>query len=205
MYHMVYGFLFIVALLGPWVACPLADRLSNLRANNGRGMRVMLVIIMLLAAVFYSLLMCIPTVTRFDSDHKPAVSFICGPEGALLHHERCNDPACHSWDTDEVSHLPYISIRTWFFFCQVKQCSQCKLWSCSQILNCEGHACISKLNNAHRSRWIKEYHFFKSLGLQWVCLFLSQLPDLLTSGGLKHHNFNSSSIDMFSSWQKTKH
>lgn len=118
---MVCGFLFfIVALLGPWVACPLADRLSNLRANNGRGMRVMLVVIMLLAAVFYALLMCIPTVTRFDSDHKPAVSFICGPEGALLHHERCNDPACHSWDTDVVGYFPYISIKTLFFCCQVQ-------------------------------------------------------------------------------------
>lgn len=103
---MICGFpFFIVALLGPWLACPLADRLSGLRANNGRGIRVMLVLIMLLAAVFYALLLCIPTVTRFDSDHKPTVSFICGPERALLHHERCNDPACHSWDTDEVGYL----------------------------------------------------------------------------------------------------
>jgi len=97
--------LFIVALLGPWLACPLVDRLSGLRANNGRGMRVMLVFIMLLAAVFYALLMCIPTVTRFDSDHKPAVSFFCGPERALLQHERCTDPACHSWDIRKVSYL----------------------------------------------------------------------------------------------------
>ena len=65
----------------------------------------MLVFIMLLAAVFYALLMCIPTVTRFDSDHKPTVSFFCGPERALLRHERCTDPACHSWDIHEVSYL----------------------------------------------------------------------------------------------------
>jgi hypothetical protein len=65
----------------------------------------MLVFIMLLAALFYALLMCIPTVTRFDSDHKPAVSFFCGPERALLRHERCTDPACHSWDINEVSYL----------------------------------------------------------------------------------------------------
>lgn len=101
----------LVALLGPWLACPLADRLSGLRASNGRGIRVMLVLIMLLAAVFYALLMCIPTVTRFDSDHKPTVSFICGPERALLHHERCNDPACHSWDTDEVGELNLVNCQ----------------------------------------------------------------------------------------------
>jgi hypothetical protein len=101
-----------VALLGPGLACPLADRLSGLRANNGRGMRVMLVIIMLLAAVFYAVLMCVPTVTRFDSDHKPAVSFMCGPERALLHHERCNDPACHSWDMDEVCYVLYFGMKT---------------------------------------------------------------------------------------------
>jgi hypothetical protein len=102
--------LFIVALLGPWLACPLVDRLNGLRANNGRGIRVMLVFIMLLAAVFYALLMCIPTVTRFDSDHKPTLSFFCGPERALLRHERCTDPACHSWDTHEVS---YLHILVW--------------------------------------------------------------------------------------------
>jgi hypothetical protein len=62
-----------------------------------------------LAAVFYGLLMCIPTVTRFDSDHKPAVSFFCGPERALLRHERCTDPACHSWDIHEVSYLHTIA------------------------------------------------------------------------------------------------
>jgi hypothetical protein len=101
----------LVALLGPWLACPLVDRLSGLQANNGRGMRVMLVFIMLLAAVFYALLMCIPTVTRFDSDHKPAVSFFCGPEGALLRHERCTDPACHSWDTHEVGELNLINCQ----------------------------------------------------------------------------------------------
>jgi len=75
-------------------------------------MRVMLVIIMLLAAVFYAVLMCVPTVTRFDSDHKPAVSFMCGPERALLHHERCNDPACHSWDMDEVCYVLYFGMKT---------------------------------------------------------------------------------------------
>ncbi|PSN54364.1 hypothetical protein C0J52_14108 [Blattella germanica] len=81
------------------------DRMSGLRANNGRGLRVMLSVIIMLAAVFYALLMCIPTVTRFDSDHKPTVSFLCGPEGAILHHERCVHPACHSWDPKEVGEL----------------------------------------------------------------------------------------------------
>lgn len=101
----------LVALLGPWLACPLVDRLNGLRANNGRGIRVMLVFIMLLAAVFYALLMCIPTVTRFDSDHKPTLSFFCGPERALLRHERCTDPACHSWDTHEVGELNLINCQ----------------------------------------------------------------------------------------------
>ncbi|XP_069691081.1 uncharacterized protein SP1173 isoform X1 [Periplaneta americana] len=101
----------LVALLGPWLACPLADRLSGLRANNGRGMRMMLALIILLAAVFYALLMCIPTVTRFAPDHKPAVSFMCGPERALLHHERCMEPACHSWDIHEVGELNLLNCQ----------------------------------------------------------------------------------------------
>ena len=102
----------LVALLGPWVACPLADRMSGLRTNNGRGLRLMLAAILLFAGVFYALLMCIPTVTRFDPDRKPPVSFLCGTDGAILRHERCVQPACHSWDPKEVSKLPTFAIRS---------------------------------------------------------------------------------------------
>ncbi|KAJ9587951.1 hypothetical protein L9F63_018626 [Diploptera punctata] len=95
----------LVALLGPWVVCPLADRMSGLRSNNGRGLRVMLALILLLAGVFYALLLCIPTVTRFDSDHKPGVFFLCGTDDAILQHERCVQPACHSWDPKQIGEL----------------------------------------------------------------------------------------------------
>lgn len=56
-----------VALLGPAIAGPLADRLAggyggNKRSKTGTYLRVMIAICMILAAIFYSLLMVVPTV-----------------------------------------------------------------------------------------------------------------------------------------------
>lgn len=57
----------IVALIGPFVAAPLADRLAGgfggaQRSKTGRYLRVMIAICLLLAVIFYWLLQLIPPI-----------------------------------------------------------------------------------------------------------------------------------------------
>lgn len=61
----------LVALLGPLVAGPLADRLGGggtgpKNNNTGRYLRVMIALTCVLGAVFYLLLMAVPTVIRLE-------------------------------------------------------------------------------------------------------------------------------------------
>nr|CAD7429569.1 unnamed protein product [Timema monikensis] len=90
----------LVAILGPLVVSPLADRLGG----SGRPIRAMLALCMFLSAVFYCLLMSIPTVRRIQP-RLPSVSFTCNPQGASVLQERCMEPQCHQWTQEMVGSL----------------------------------------------------------------------------------------------------
>lgn len=59
----------LVALIGPLIVGPLADKLAGAgsggpRSNTGRYLRIMIAVTCVLGAVFYLLLMSVPTVIR---------------------------------------------------------------------------------------------------------------------------------------------
>nr|CAD7197746.1 unnamed protein product [Timema douglasi] len=96
----------LVAILGPLVVSPLADRLGG----SGRPIRAMLALCMFLSAVFFCLLMSIPTVRRIQP-RLPSVSFTCNPQGASVLQERCMEPQCHQWTQEMVGSLQLSKCR----------------------------------------------------------------------------------------------
>ncbi|KAL7293937.1 hypothetical protein TKK_0012667 [Trichogramma kaykai] len=125
-----------VAVLGPLIAGPLADRVaaatrrasssppsavivgnveSSLRRRargggddqSGRYLRVMIACCCVFSALFYSLLLTVPSVQRIvlPAEQRPGVKFSCDARGAVVHQERCrNDQhlGCHRWSHDDV-------------------------------------------------------------------------------------------------------
>ncbi|XP_015593027.1 uncharacterized protein LOC107266750 isoform X2 [Cephus cinctus] len=95
----------VVAILGPLIMAPLADKLAgrqgtNSRASTGRYLRVMIAITCLLSAILYSCLLLVPPVIRVNPQNgsKPSVSFICDNDGAIFYQERCQDSlTCIPW------------------------------------------------------------------------------------------------------------
>lgn len=96
----------MVALIGPLVAAPLADRLGvpaqGSTARYGRYMRLMLVVVTLLGGVFYTALLYVPQVSRLH-ERNPAVSFLCSPEGSVVMQDQCQELPCYNWPSDNVS------------------------------------------------------------------------------------------------------
>uniref|UniRef100_A0A1B6MRW6 Major facilitator superfamily associated domain-containing protein n=2 Tax=Graphocephala atropunctata TaxID=36148 RepID=A0A1B6MRW6_9HEMI len=92
-----------VALLGPLVAAPLADRLGvpaqGSTARYGRYMRAMLVIITLLGAALYTALLYVPPVSRLH-ERNPPVSFLCSGDGAVVLQDQCQEIPCYNWPDD---------------------------------------------------------------------------------------------------------
>lgn len=71
-----------VALLGPLIVGPLADKMAgnsgsggNKQTQTGRYLRVMIALCFLLAAIFYLLLMLVPSVARFEVKYNILVNF----------------------------------------------------------------------------------------------------------------------------------
>lgn len=95
-----------VALLGPLMAAPLADRLGvpaqGSSARYGRCMRAMLVLVTLLGAFFYAALLYVPQVSR-QHERNPPVSFLCSPDGAVVMQDQCQEVPCYNWPSDNVS------------------------------------------------------------------------------------------------------
>ncbi|XP_046480637.1 uncharacterized protein [Neodiprion pinetum] len=95
----------IVAMIGPLVAGPLADKLagrqgSNSRASTGKYLRVMIAVTCILGAIFYAALMAIPRVERLTipQERNPQVKFSCDESGAIVFKDRCKLPAtCYEW------------------------------------------------------------------------------------------------------------
>jgi len=79
-----------VAILGPLIAGPIADKLAGHQINNdksstGRYLRVMIAVACIFSALFYSLLMLVPTVDRaLPSGKGPDLKFNCDWRGAMV-------------------------------------------------------------------------------------------------------------------------
>ncbi|XP_054267611.1 uncharacterized protein LOC128989669 [Macrosteles quadrilineatus] len=104
----------MVALIGPLVAAPLADRLGvpaqGSTARYGRYMRSMLVVVTLLGGVFYTALLYVPQVSRLH-ERNPAVSFLCSPEGSVVMQDQCQELPCYNWPSDNRGTLFLSSCR----------------------------------------------------------------------------------------------
>ncbi|XP_043486605.1 uncharacterized protein LOC122514044 isoform X1 [Polistes fuscatus] len=111
----------IVALLGPLVAGPIADKLAghqgkNEKSSTGRYLRVMIAICCVLSAVFYAALLLLPSVNKtelltvtdkIETPNSPGLKFSCDENGAIVQQERCKeDMGCHRWsDEDKIGAL----------------------------------------------------------------------------------------------------
>jgi len=92
----------LVSILGPLIFGPLADRLAGKGSISGKFLRIMAVFTILLGALFYGLLMAVPSVTRFEA-RRPLVSFACDQEGALIFQERCTEErTCFHWKREKA-------------------------------------------------------------------------------------------------------
>lgn len=95
-----------IALLGPLVAGPIADRLGapaqGSAARYGRYLRTMLVLSALFGAILYTALLYVPPVSR-RHERNPPVSFFCSPEGAVVMQDQCHEIPCYDWPDDNVS------------------------------------------------------------------------------------------------------
>jgi hypothetical protein len=80
-----------VAILGPLIAGPIADKLAghqskNDKSSTGRYLRVMIAVACIFSALFYSLLVLIPTVDRAlpPGGKGPDLKFNCDRHGAMV-------------------------------------------------------------------------------------------------------------------------
>lgn len=95
---------------GPEDAAPLtaSDRPAQdeeaAAGDEARRLRFLLAFTVLGAAVCYSALLLLPTVTWFPA-RRPSVSFSCNGSGAAVLQERCMEPACYRWPQQEVGPL----------------------------------------------------------------------------------------------------
>ncbi|XP_029051640.1 uncharacterized protein LOC114880143 [Osmia bicornis bicornis] len=97
-----------IAILGPLIAAPVADKLAghqgrNDKSSTGRYLRVMIAIACLLSALFYFFLLFIPSVDVIEPprERRPALKFNCDQTGAVVLQERCKDQlTCHKWSDD---------------------------------------------------------------------------------------------------------
>lgn len=80
-----------VAILGPLIAGPIADKLAGHQSNNdksstGRYLRVMIAVACIFSALFYSLLLIVPSVDRTLplGAKGPSLKFNCDRRGAMV-------------------------------------------------------------------------------------------------------------------------
>lgn len=99
----------LVAVCGPAIAGPLVDFLSSRKRNqksetgndNNACVRTVLSASVLLSAIFYSLLLSVPTVERLPP-RQPRVSFVCNEFGASLVQEKCNELGCYHFPNQKT-------------------------------------------------------------------------------------------------------
>lgn len=96
----------VVAILGPLVAAPIADKLSNRKQSSGRHIRIMIAIGCFLSAILYLALLFVPPINRVDLPHdrRPAVKFSCDQTGASIQQQKCRDTSsCQKWFDNQRS------------------------------------------------------------------------------------------------------
>lgn len=106
-----------VALFGPLIVGPLADALAARAAGNtknkfGKYIRIMIATTLVLAALFYLLLLSVPTAVRLKS-RRPHVSFTSDSAGGIVLQERCTEERrCHQWtDAGKTGQLQLSNCR----------------------------------------------------------------------------------------------
>lgn len=80
-----------VAIVGPLIAGPIADKLASRQSKNdksstGRYLRVMIAVACIFSALFYSLLLLVPTVDRAlpAAGKGLGLKFNCDQHGAMV-------------------------------------------------------------------------------------------------------------------------
>lgn len=96
----------LLSVAGPLVAGIWADKLAGKKGSlNGRYLRIMIAICMICAAIFYAILLAIPTLQRWEA-RRPSVSFACDDDGAMIFQERCTDEkTCYRWKKEKAGSL----------------------------------------------------------------------------------------------------
>lgn len=96
----------LISIIGPLIAGPLADRLAaRKQAISGKCLRVTIAITIIMAAIFYAILLSVPFVSRSES-RRPLVSFGCDTNGAIIFQERCSEEkTCFHWRNEKVGSL----------------------------------------------------------------------------------------------------
>lgn len=96
----------LISVVGPLIVGILADKMAGKKGtNNGKYLRVLIAVCMLGAAIFYSVLLAVPTLQRWEA-RRPLVSFACDGEGAMIFQERCTDEkTCYHWKKEKAGNL----------------------------------------------------------------------------------------------------
>lgn len=106
----------LVSIIGPLTVGILADKLAGKKGSQtGKYLRVLIAICMLGAAIFYALLLAVPTLQRWEA-RRPQVSFACDGDGAWIFQERCTDEkTCYHWKDEKAGTL---SLTNCTYTCQ---------------------------------------------------------------------------------------
>jgi hypothetical protein len=92
----------LVSVLGPLIFGPLCDKLTAGKGSTGKHLRITAAITILLSALFYGILMCVPSLHRFEHQ-RPKATFGCDPDGAILFQERIEEhKTCYYWEKAHV-------------------------------------------------------------------------------------------------------
>lgn len=99
----------LISVVGPLTVAFLVDKSNRVASkkgtNNGKYLRVTIAICMLGAAIFYGILLAVPTLQRWEA-RRPSVSFACDGEGAMIFQERCTEEkTCYHWKKEKVGNL----------------------------------------------------------------------------------------------------
>lgn len=96
----------LVSMLGPLIAGPLIDRIAaRKQASAGTYLRILGGVFMIIAAILYSLLLIVPSVSR-STARRSLVSFGCDSNGAIIFQERCTEEkTCFHWKTEKMGSL----------------------------------------------------------------------------------------------------
>lgn len=96
----------LISLIGPLIVAPIADRLAaGKQALNGKYLRVMISVILVVGVIIYSCLLLVPFVSRSEY-RRPLVSYGCDESGATIFQERCTEEkTCKHWSNERIGSL----------------------------------------------------------------------------------------------------